>query len=173
VSRGVNLPILIGGLVATGALVAVLASGFGKDPRAIEGSLDEAINFSLPTLEGEQVDLKALRGQPVVLNFWATWCQPCKIEHPYVLQAARAYQPKGVVFLGILHDDEASTARNYLKRSGSAFPTVFDTSQRVSVDYGVTGVPETFIIDPEGRIFEKFVGPVGPGQIEAALQELL
>lgn len=172
-SRGVNWPILIGGLLLTGGLVGVLASGFGKDPRAIEGNLEAAVNFSLPTLEGGQVTLSELRGQPVVLNFWATWCQPCKIEHPYVLSAAEAMQPEGVVFLGVLHDDDPNKAKRELKRIGQAFPTVFDTSQRVSVDYGVTGVPETFVIDAEGNIFKKFVGPVGPGQIEAALQELL
>lgn len=170
---GVNWPILIGGLLGTATLIAVLGSGFGKDPRAMEGSLSEAVNFSLPTLEGDELTLSDLRGQPVVLNFWSTWCQPCKIEHPYVLQAARAHHEQGAVFIGVLYDDEPAKARRELQRIGQAFPTVYDPSQRVSVDYGVTGVPETFIIDAEGRIAEKFVGPVGPGQIEQALKELL
>lgn len=172
-SKGVNWPILLGGLLVTVGLVGVLASGFGKDPREIRSNLKEAVNFSLPTLDGESITLSELRGQPVVINFWATWCQPCKIEHPHVLQAARTWQSQGVVFLGILHDDDPDTARRELQRIGAVFPTVYDTSQRISVDYGVTGVPETFIVDAEGRIFEKFVGPVGPGQIEQALQELL
>lgn len=171
---GVNWPILIGGLLVTGALVGVLASGFGKRPDDIfENKLEAAVNFSLPTLEGEQVSLADLRGQPVVLNFWATWCQPCKLEHPYILQAAQTMQPQGVAFLGVLHDDDPRKALRELERSGQAFPTVYDTSQRVSVDYGVTGVPETFVIDAEGNIYRKFVGPVGPGDIEATLQELL
>ena len=172
-SRGFNWPILLGGLLVTGAMVGVLASGFGRDPRAIEGNLQAAINFSLPTLSGDEISLSSLRGRPVVLNFWATWCQPCKIEHPYVLQAARLYEPRGVAFVGVLHDDEPGNAIRELQRSGQAFPTVYDTSQRVSVDYGITGVPETFILDAEGRIVEKFVGPVGPGQIEQVLEALL
>lgn len=172
-SQGVNWPILLGGLLTTGALMAVLASGFGRDPRAIEGDLQNAVNFSLPTLEGEQVTLSSLQGQPVVLNFWATWCQPCKIEHPHVLRAAATYAPLGVTFLGVLHDDEPANAVRMLQQEGKAFPTVYDVSQRVSVDYGITGVPETFVLDAEGRIVQKFVGPVGPGEIEAVLEGLL
>ena len=180
----VNVPILVVGLLFIAGLVGVLASGFGKDPRDVfetrlveEDAAPEdrlpAINFSLPTLDGETVTLSGLQGQPVVLNFWATWCQPCKLEHPYVLAAAEAYQPAGVIFLGVLHQDEPALARRYLKQAGQAFPTVYDDDNSTSIDYGVSGVPETFVIDAQGRIAKKFVGPVSPGEIEAVLKELL
>lgn len=168
-----NLGVLAVGLLLTGGLVYVLAAGFGKDPRSFESRLQAAVAFSLPSLDGETVTLSTLQGKPVVLNFWATWCQPCKLEHPHLLAAAQAYQPAGVVFLGVLHEDDPAGARRYLSQAGQAFPTVYDPSGRISVDYGITGVPETFVIDAQGNIARKFVGPVGPGELEAALQELL
>ena len=169
----VNVGVLLVGLLLTGGLVYVLAAGFGQDPRRFETHLQAAVRFSLPTLDGSTVTLSELQGQPVVLNFWATWCQPCKLEHPNVLAAAQAYQPAGVVFLGVLHEDDPAEARRFLSRAGQAFPTIYDTSGRISVDYGVTGVPETFVIDAQGNIARKFVGPVAPGEIEAVLEGLL
>ncbi|MEL6345820.1 MAG: TlpA disulfide reductase family protein [Myxococcota bacterium] len=171
----VNWPILIVGFVVTGLMVAVLGSGFGNDPMDMfENRIEVATPFDLRKIDsGEQVKLADLKGQTVVLNFWATWCQPCKIEHPHVLRAAQQYQPKGVAFLGVLHDDDPLVARQYLKREGQVFPSVFDPRNRVSIDYGVSGVPETFVIDKDGYIVKKFVGPVRPGDIEAVLEGLL
>lgn len=171
----VNWPILIVGLVFTAGMVAVLASGFGKDPQDIfKNRLESAVPFALKDIDdGKTITLASLQGKPVVLNFWATWCKPCKREHPHVLSAAQRYQPRGAVFLGVLHDDDPKVARRYLAREGQVFPSVFDPSQRISVDYGVSGVPETFVIDQRGQIVKKFVGPVRPGEIEAVLEELL
>jgi cytochrome c biogenesis protein CcmG, thiol:disulfide interchange protein DsbE len=170
-----NWKVLGGGLLLVGALVAVLASGIGNDPRgesnALEGRM--ANDFTLKTLDGESISLAGLRGQPVVLNFWSTWCQPCKIEHPHLQQAAKVYSPRGVTFLGVLYNDEAARARPFLKRNGSVFPTLEDPIGRVAIDYGVAGVPETFVIAPDGRIALKLSGPVTYQTLAAILEPLL
>ena len=172
---GVNLPILVVGLLAIGGLIAVLATGFGSDPKIISNALPgkAAPAFSLQTLEGDSVTLSDLSGAPAVLNFWSTWCQPCKIEHPYLLAAATAYKGRGVAFLGVLYDDEPAAARRFLAAKGYAFPTLYDVTQRITVDYGVTGVPETFVLDAQGQVHQKIVGPVYEGQLESILEAML
>jgi len=172
----VNLKVLVLGVVMTGGLVAILASGFGNDPHATPDVMtaEPAPDFSLTTLDtGHVISLASLAGTPVVINFWSTWCQPCKIEHPYLLDAARRYKGQGVVFLGVLYGDEPSAARRFTEANGSAFPTVLDAGGRMATDYGVTGVPETFVIDAQGQIVERVVGPVGPDTLTDVLEELL
>ncbi len=167
-------------ILGVGALVVVpmvwlLAEGFGHDPRALPNVLEgkEAPGFALQTLEGDPVSLESVRGSPVVLNFWATWCVPCLQEHPVLLEAARRYQGRGVVFLGVLYGDEAADANAYLKKHGKAFPTLLDPAQRTAIDYGVGGVPETFFIDRSGQIVRKVSGPVSPDVMVSTLEEML
>ena len=164
-------------IVAIGAaivlpLVAVLASGFNKDPHALPSMLEGRVAppFALHTLEGAPVDLPSLAGTPVILNFWSTWCQPCRFEHPYLQESARAFPD--VRFFGILYGDEAEKARRYLRQQGSAYPTLDDPGGRVAIEYGVAGVPETFFIDRHGKILHKFSGPLPPDVIRAYVAEL-
>jgi prepilin-type processing-associated H-X9-DG protein len=103
--------------------------------RVMEGRA--APNFSLQDLDGAAVSLASLRGTPAVLNFWSTWCQPCKIEHADLQQAARDYLPRGVRFLGILYNDEPRAAKAMLAKQGGAFPTLLDPGQRTAI--GLTG----------------------------------
>ena len=171
-----NIKILALGVVMTGGLVAILASGFGNDPHSTPDVMttSPAPAFSLTTLDtGHTITLASLMGAPVVVNFWSTWCQPCKIEHPYLLDAARQYKGQGVVFLGVLYGDDPSAARRFSEENGAAFPTMLDDEGRMATDYGVTGVPETFVIDGNGQIVERVVGPVGPDTLSDVLEELL
>ncbi|MFT5680096.1 MAG: cytochrome c biogenesis protein CcmG/thiol:disulfide interchange protein DsbE [Myxococcota bacterium] len=171
----VNWPILLVGLALIGGLVVVLATGFGKDPKMVSNALPgkPAPSFSLATLEGDPVSLSDLAGTPTVLNFWSTWCQPCKAEHPHLVAAAQAYKGRGVAFLGVLYNDEPIAARRFLAQNGFGFPTLYDPTQRVVVDYGVTGVPETFIIDATGTVVFKKPGPVVEGELESILEGML
>ena len=99
-----------------------------------------APDFALSDLAGQTVRLADLRGQPLVLNFWATWCPPCAQEHPYLVEGARAYAGK-VAFYGVLYGDKAASAREFLAKKGAAYPTLVDEDQSTAIDYGVAGVP--------------------------------
>jgi len=169
----VNLGLLIGGLVFTAALVALLAVGFTLNPRAVPSVMEdkEAPNFTLTSLEGETVSLSAFAGRPVVLNFWSTWCGPCKQEHPVLLQAASMYPE--VVFLGVLYQDDPDLARRYLQRAGAAYTHLLDPGNRTAIDYGVTGVPESFFIDRSGTVVRKVAVPLHPEMLYPQLQALL
>jgi cytochrome c biogenesis protein CcmG/thiol:disulfide interchange protein DsbE len=168
----VNWPALVGGSLVVALLIALFASGFGKDPHRIPSVLvgRAAPPFALTTLDGAPVSTEQLRGRPVIVNFWSTWCQPCKLEHPYLQDAARAFPD--VVFLGVLYGDEPEKARRYLRQVGSAYPTVADPGGRMAIDYGVTGVPETFFITADGTILEKVNGAVPPDLLQSLVARL-
>ena len=164
-----NRGVLIVGLALTAPLVWVLASGFGKDPHAIESPLvgRRAPTFALRQLQGGQtVGLKSA-GKPTVLNFWATWCRPCVQEHGVLTAAAQRH--KKVQFLGVVYEDTPERIRSYLKRSGAAYPTLIDEAGKTAIAYGVYGVPETFFISADGKIVAKHAGPLNPQSIEGYL----
>ena len=169
--KGPNWTLLIAGLVGVIALVVVLGSGFGKDPHRLDTDalLDKpAPRFVLQDLDGNTVALTDSIGkQWVVVNFWSTWCGPCKIEHPQLLKAAELWPD--VKGLGIVYQDEPAKIRSHLARHGSAYPHLVDPQSAMSVDYGVTGVPETFFINPEGVIVKKYAEPIGLGHIAQVL----
>jgi len=170
-----NWKVLTAGLAITVPLVAVLAAGFGRDPKlrsnALEGT--KAHRFSLQTLQGKPFSLDAAAGKSVVVNFWSTWCQPCKVEHPILLRAAETYGPMGVQFVAVLYQDDASKARAFINRSGSYWPTLEDPGGRTAIAYGVAGVPETFFIDANGTIVRKVSGPVSESIMVSTLEQML
>lgn len=170
---GVNIPILVMGLLVTLGIVAVLGSGFGKDPHrlevdALEGK--QAPRFFLNDLQGQPHSLADSIGEEwVVINFWSTWCGPCKMEHPELLKAAKMWPD--VKWLGMIYQDDPAAIERYLKMKGSAYPHLVDPSGAISVDFGVTGVPETFFINPEGVVVKKFAEPIGLGTIARTFRE--
>jgi cytochrome c biogenesis protein CcmG/thiol:disulfide interchange protein DsbE len=145
-----------------GALLYAFASGFGRDPHQVPFMLQgkAAPDFTLTRLDtGETVTLAQLRGQPVVLNFWASWCGPCKLEHPTLARAARRHASQAR-FYGVVFEDTPEAAREFARPLDPSFPQLIDPQSRMAVDYGVTGVPETYFIDAEGIIRDKFIGPI-------------
>ena len=117
-----------------------------------------AIGGPAPTFTARRVDasgkldLASLRGKPVVLNFWASWCVPCKGEAKLLEQAWNRYRAKGVVFVGVDYTDVVGDARTFISHHGVTYPIVQDGSGRIGDKYGLTGVPETFFIDRNGRL---------------------
>jgi cytochrome c biogenesis protein CcmG/thiol:disulfide interchange protein DsbE len=169
-----NRRVLVFGILIITPLLIFLALSFGKDPRAIDSPLvgKPAPNFSLRGIDGEVVQLKDFRGQPVFLNFWATWCQPCIVEHPVLQAGARRYEGR-VQFLGVVYHDETDKIRRFLDQRGEWGPTLLDEDGTVAVAYGVYGAPETFFIDRDGIIVEKWTGNVEPNYLVRMLDGLL
>src|SRR5262249_47611423 len=118
--------------------------------------------------------LAALRGRVVVINFWASWCYPaCYEEAPALARAWAAYKDRGVVIVGINIQDKEEPARKFLAQFNHTFPNAPDPAGRVSLDYGVYGVPETFFIDRAGRVRFKQVGAVTDALFEQRVETLL
>jgi cytochrome c biogenesis protein CcmG, thiol:disulfide interchange protein DsbE len=123
-----------------------------------------APDFDLPQLTGEgRVALAGLRGKAVVLNFWASWCIPCKQESPYLEQTWQAGRARGLVVVGIDEEDVSADARRFVRRTRITYPVVRDKSGAVRDAYGLHGYPETFVVDRRGRIVEYLAGPVDRG----------
>ncbi|HEY3055294.1 MAG TPA: redoxin domain-containing protein, partial [Thermoanaerobaculia bacterium] len=121
---------------------------------------------------GNTVDLAQLRGRPVILNFWATWCGPCYEEHPTLVANARALQPN-VQFLGVVFQDTEDKIQKFLRERGDAYPTVVDDAGKTAIAYGVGGVPETFFLDSSGVIRAKYVGPMNTELLQANLEKAM
>lgn len=157
-------------------LLVLLGYGFRTDPREIPSPLlgKPASPFALTTFDGKPISLDSLRGQVVVVNFWASWCIPaCYDEAPSLERAWRAYRDRGVVLIGVNIQDKEEPARRFLTQFGHTFPNAPDPSGRVSVDYGVYGVPETFFIDRKGQVRFKKVGSVTDEIMEQYVGKLL
>ena len=157
-------------------VLGLLAYGFRIDPRAIPSPLvgRPAAPFSLTSFDGKPLTLEGLRGQVVVLNFWASWCYPACYEEAPVLEAGwRAYRERGLVVVGVDIQDTEEAARRFMDQLKLTFPNAPDPKGKVSIDYGVYGVPETFVIDRQGRIPAKHVGAVSDRVFEEHVLPLL
>jgi cytochrome c biogenesis protein CcmG/thiol:disulfide interchange protein DsbE len=130
--------------------------------------------FTLRTFAGDEVALERLRGQVVVLNFWASWCFPACYEEAPVLEAAwRKYRDEGLVVLGVDIQDTEVAGKQFIQKFGLTFPNAPDPKGKVSIDYGVYGVPETFVIDRKGMIRDKKVGALTEAYVREKVEPLL
>jgi cytochrome c-type biogenesis protein CcmF len=170
-----------GRLGATAGLVVLIAvcvamwgSAFGTVGvvgRPLPGQT--APRFTVNDLAGNSLALSDLRGRVVVVNFWATWCPPCEGELPDLQALWQAYQARGVVFVGVAMQEEAAEVREMASDAGVSFPLALDPENRIASSYGVTAVPETFVIDAEGRVAYFHIGAVGQEQLQQELDSLL
>jgi cytochrome c biogenesis protein CcmG/thiol:disulfide interchange protein DsbE len=170
----VNRTVLIIGIVIVGVIVFILFAGLGKDPAHIDSPLvgRQAPAFALRAVgTGQTVDLESLRGKPVIVNFWATWCGPCFEEHPTLVANARNLP--NVQFVGIVFNDTDDKIMRFLAERGSAYPTLLDANGKTAIAYGVGGVPETFFINPTGKIVAKFEGPLSTETLQENLEKAL
>jgi len=154
-----------------------LQSG-GYDPRGVPSALlgRPAPDFALPPLEGARrpalaaADLRGPLSAPLLVNFWASWCVPCIVEHPQLMRLSR----EGVPVFGINYKDRAEAALAFLERHGNPFARLGrDEPGRTAIDWGVYGVPETYLIDRQGLIRWRFAGPITPEVLERDLRPLL
>lgn len=144
-------------------LLAVFAIGLKRDPRALSSPLvhQKAPDFALTSFDGQPFKLSDHRGKIVVLNFWASWCYPACYEEAPVLEATwKTFRDKDVVVVGVDIQDTEEAGRAFIEQFNLTYPNLRDTTGKVSIDYGIYGVPETFIIDREGNIIFKQAGAV-------------
>ena len=120
----------------------------------------DAPEFTLKLFDGKRVSLSELKGKTVLLNFWASWCMPCRQEAPALEQSWLKYKDKNVVFIGVNVWDENRSASSYIEKFGGGYPQGIDPEEEIQVDYGIGGVPETYFIGPSGIITDKYNGPL-------------
>jgi len=156
-------------------LVGLLAVGLRLDPREVPSPLigKPAPAFELPLLQqpDKSFSQKDMLGTVWVMNVWASWCPPCLVEHPVVSELARS----GIApVIGLNYKDLREDALPWLKRNGDPFKvTVYDAAGRIAIDYGVYGVPETYVIDRNGIIRYKHIGPLTPQITQKKLRPLI
>lgn len=127
-----------------------------KAPEKGEASVDVTIN----DLEGKTVTLSQFKGKVVILNFWATWCPPCREEMPSMDALYQKFKGKDLVMLAASIDENPKTVSDFMKKNNYTMPAYHDPNKKAGSVYGITGVPETFIIGKNGMIEEKIIGPV-------------
>jgi cytochrome c biogenesis protein CcmG/thiol:disulfide interchange protein DsbE len=165
-----RIPLVIGALIGV-PLIVFLALGFRHDPNVIESPLlgQPAPAFVLRDFAGGTVDFARLRGKPVVLNFWASWCQPCVAQARILGEVAQAHATDSVAFIGINTGDDPERAKRFARDHALPYPSVLDTDG-VAAAYGANTLPTLVVVDPQGNIASVISRVVGPDQIDAALE---
>ena len=162
-------------LAAFVALALLLARGLGLNPKEVPSPLigKPAPAFQLPRLDDANVTIKRddLLGQVWILNVWASWCGPCRDEHPLWVDFARR---SPVALVGLNYKDQRAQAQPWLRQLGDPYKfSIFDADGRVGIDYGVYGVPETFVVDRQGTIRFKHIGPMTRDVLRDKVEPLL
>jgi cytochrome c biogenesis protein CcmG/thiol:disulfide interchange protein DsbE len=164
-------------LAAAGAVgvvvLALLVYSIATGPSAPLQAGQAVPAFRLSDLDGAEMDLGAQRGQVVVVNFFASWCEPCREEATDLEGTWRQFQPQRVQFFGIAYRDASSKAQAFLDQFGVTYPCALDPGGRTARAYGVTGVPETFVIDQQGLLVRHIVGPIGQGELSLLIDQAL
>ena len=165
--------ILVGSAIIV-PLIMILASGFGNDPHAVPFVLQgkKLPPVELVSLDGQKITLGGEKTKPIVVNFWSTWCEPCKAEHLLLQEAAKALNNK-VEFYGVIYQDTPEKTREYLQQKGSEYPHLLDPNSSVAMDFGITGVPETVFMSAEGIVLHKHLGVLTPPILFKQLSELV
>ena len=163
-------------------LVATTVLGVGLTALVLYGLLNPAEretaggmpDFSLPLLVGEgTLSQSDLAGEPVVVNFWASWCIPCRTEMPLFEQMWQEHQDEGLQVVGVNIQDSRPEARAFLADIGVTYPTVFDADQALAKALGVNGLPQTFFVDRDGNITERVLGEISARDLREQIDELL
>ena len=154
--------------LATG--LANQASATGRSGEQLIGR--KAPGFLADSINGKPVSLSNYPESPIILNFWASWCPPCRDETPHFEKIWRLYKEKDVVVIGINVQDDLNSANEYISEFDVTFINGMDKNGRIMVDYGVTGLPVTFFLDREGMIIGRWVGSIGASSLESRVEAL-
>lgn len=163
-------------ILVSALLSVLLVTGFSAGCTSSQGTRigDTAPDFELPSLEGQSISLSSLQGKPVLLNFWATWCPPCREEMPYLQNIHQKWSGMGLKILAIDVGESSSTAREFIEERAFTFMVLLDTDQRVALEkYNVRNIPTSYFIDKNGKIQGIKIGAFsGEAEIEEHLRKL-
>jgi cytochrome c biogenesis protein CcmG/thiol:disulfide interchange protein DsbE len=174
-------------LVAQGAAIGLVAllfillawsllhrDGGSLAAAANRGELPIAPDFTLDRIDEDgQLTLSSLRGKVVVVNYWASYCYPCRAEAPFLETVWRRDRERDVVVVGVDWQDFRGDARRFMRRYDVTFPVVHDGPGHVGFDYGITGLPETYVLDRDGRVVEAFIGAINTDEDKARLRSAI
>lgn len=175
IAIGVGLPLVL--------LVSLLAWGVAQNGGAagrpgVNSSFGEVklsaqpnVGFQLTTLDGSIVSLEQFRGKVVMVDFWSSWCAPCKAEGPMLAETYRVWRDRGVEFVGIAIWDERGPVDEFIQRTGIEYINGLDDG-RIAVDWGVRGIPEKFFVNANGEVVRKIIGPNTEATLSRVLTEL-
>jgi cytochrome c biogenesis protein CcmG/thiol:disulfide interchange protein DsbE len=129
--------------------------------------------FVLADLNGNPLRLEDLRGRPVIVNFWASWCGPCVEEFPLLVKAATTHRADGLAVVGIVFHDRSEAAREFMNRMGATWPAAMDPGDGVATQFGIIGPPDSFFIDRNGLIVGRQIGQLSGADLQRGLNQIL
>lgn len=169
------------GAILTLSLVWILTSRVPADSTSIrriaaphQGFISP--DFSLPSYDGEEISLSELKGRPVVMNFWATWCPPCRAEMPAMQRVFRDYEDRGLIVLAVnsINQDSLNAVGEFIEQYGLTFPILLDDQGVVANEYQIRSLPTTFFIDSKGVIREIVIGgPMSEALLRSRIENML
>jgi cytochrome c biogenesis protein CcmG/thiol:disulfide interchange protein DsbE len=173
---GTRLPrawLVLAALLPLILLAGWMALNLARDPRSGASIGSQAPEFAVADLDGNPIRLADLRGRPVIVNFWASWCGPCVDEFPLLNEAAARHRGDGLAMVGIVFRDNSEAARAFMRRMGAGWPAAMDPGEEIAERYGIYGPPETFFIDPDGVVAARQIGPLSRSDLERHLSSIL
>lgn len=159
-------------LVFVAVFMAACGQPAGVEAPAAESNTDIPNDFALISLDGEEVVLSEFKGQYVLVNFWATWCIPCRKEMPYLQQVYEAHQGELMV-LAVNMNEDAERVRPFIDEFGYTYPILLDPSDELAAEHNVRGLPVSFIVNPEGEIVYRRIGEILPEEFDVWLEKNL